>query len=117
MGDLPKLVGSTGHLLSAAVSSRAQSGLTFFSLGTLAGMGLVGQSAVVYGVNQMLLGNFRSSSVQGDLWVKMAELIRGATVDFFRCSWKKGHATDEIIAAGGRKLLGKQTRTVWQLRV
>ena len=32
--------------------------------------------------------------------MKIAELIRGASEDFFRCSWKKGHATDDIIAAG-----------------
>ena len=57
-------------------------------------------AAVVHVVNQMLQGNHRCPSVQGDLWVRMVELIREAPVDFFRCSWKKGHATDEIIAAG-----------------
>ena len=35
----------------------------------------------------MLRGDLRCPSVQGDLWVKMAELIRGASEDFFRCSW------------------------------
>ena len=30
----------------------------------------------------------------------MAELIRGASEFFFRCSWTKGHATDEVVAAG-----------------
>ena len=53
-------------------------------------------AAVVHGVNQMLQGDLRCPSVQGYLWVR----IRGASVDFFRCSWKKGHSTDEIIAAG-----------------
>ena len=57
-------------------------------------------AAVVHVVNQMLQGNHRCPSVQGDLWVRMVELISEAPADFFRCSWKKGHATDEIIAAG-----------------
>ena len=46
-------------------------------------------AAVVYGVNQMLRGDFCWPTVQSDLRVKMAEIIRGASEDFFAAHGRK----------------------------
>ena len=37
----------------------------------------------------MLQGDRCCPSVQGDLWARIAEIIRGAPADFVHCSWKR----------------------------